>query len=126
MKRWGSRVTIRNGNVPDAGEVLWIDFGRATGREQGSRRPALVLTSRDYNVTASVLIVCLITRMDRHWPFKVPLPPVGLVSGFVLVDQIKAIDPALRAFKSAGSVNAETLGEVRAKLATLLGIAVSS
>jgi len=54
------------------------------------------------------------------------LPPVGLVSGFVLVDQIKAIDPALRAFKSAGSVNAETLGEVRAKLATLLGIAVSS
>jgi mRNA interferase MazF len=126
MKRWGSRVAIRNGNVPDAGEVLWIDFGPPRGREQGGRRPAVVLTSCEYNVASSVLIVCPITRTDRHWPFKVPLPPVGLVSGFVLVDQIKAIDPTLRAFKIVGRISAETLGEVRGKLATLLGIIVSS
>jgi mRNA interferase MazF len=126
MRRWGSRVATRNGSVPDAGEVLWIDFGPPTGREQGGRRPALVLTSREYNLASSVLIVCPITRTDRHWPFKVPVPPVGLVSGFVLVDQIRAIDPALRAFKSAGRVSAETLGEVRGKLSALLGITVSS
>jgi len=54
------------------------------------------------------------------------LPPIGAIEGFVLVDQIKVIDPALRAFRSAGSVPPETLGEVRGKLAALLGIAVSS
>lgn len=119
-------MAIRNGSVPDSGDVLWIDFGPPTGREQGGRRPALVLTSREYNVASSVLIVCPITRTDRRWPFNVPLPPVGLVSGFVLVDQIRVVDPALRAFKSAGRVSTETLGEIRGKLAVLLGIAVSS
>jgi mRNA interferase MazF len=119
-------VATRSESVPDAGDVLWIDFGQQPGREQGSRRPALVLTSRDYNVASSVLIVCPITRTDRSWPFEVRLPPVGLVTGFVLVDQIRVIDPAQRAFKRAGKVADETLTEVREKLGALIGISVSS
>jgi mRNA interferase MazF len=126
MKRWGLRVATRNGNAPDAGEVLWIDFGHPVGREQGGRRPALVLTSRKYNLASSVLIVCPITRSRRNWPFAVALPPLGRLTGFVLVDQIKVIDPTIRAFKREGTVPAEIMLEVRAHLASLLGIPVSS
>ena len=115
-----------DGSVPDAGEVLWVDFGQPIGREQGGRRPALVLTSRNYNVRSSVFVVCPITRTERNWPFTVAFSQVGNLDGFVLVDQIKVIDPEIRAFKSAGKVTAETLDEVRGKLATLLGISVSS
>ena len=125
MNRWGSRVATRNGNAPDTGDVLWIDFGRPVGREQGGRRPALVLTSREYNLASSVLIVCPITRTRRNWPFAVALPPLGRLTGFVLVDQIKVIDPTIRAFKREGVVPAETMLEVRAYLASLLGIAVA-
>jgi mRNA interferase MazF len=96
------------------------------GRERAARRPALVLTSREYNAVSSIFIVCPITRTERPWRFNVVLPPVGRVSGFVLVDQIRAIDPAVRAFKSAGQASADTLAEVRGKLATLFGIPVSS
>ena len=110
----------------DAGDVLWVDFGQPVGREQSGRRPALVLTSRDYNAHSSVLVVCPITRRPRNWPFEVPLPPHGAVSGFVLVDQIKVVDPTIRAFRRAGRVSDATLGEVRGKLASLLGIPVSN
>src|ERR671910_2065525 len=110
------------GNAPDAGDVLWVDFGSPMGREQAGRRPALVLSGRDYNSTSSVLIVCPITRKQRDWPFTVTVPPIGLLSGFVLVDQIKVVDPAIRAFNKAGSVPGEILAEVRAQLAVLPGI----
>ena len=114
-----------DGNVPDAGEVLWIDFGPPVGREEAGRRPAIVLTSRDYNAKSSVLVVCPITRTERRWPFAVALPALGPVSGFVLVDQIKVIDPAVRAFRSAGRVSDRILNEIRGQLATLLGIPVA-
>jgi mRNA interferase MazF len=114
-----------DGSAPDAGDVLWIDFGEPLGREQGGRRPALVLTSQGYNVSSSILLVCPITRTDRDWPFKVTLPALGLVTGFVLVDQIKAIDPTRRAFRRGGAVTEQTLNEVRGMLAELLGIPVS-
>jgi mRNA-degrading endonuclease toxin of MazEF toxin-antitoxin module len=42
----------------------------------------------------------------------------------VLVDQIKVIDPATRLYRRAGRLPGEVLGEVRAKLAALLGIPV--
>jgi mRNA interferase MazF len=119
-------VAIRSGTVPDAGEVLWIDFGRPVGREQGGRRPALVLTSRDYNLASSVLIVCPITRTRRQWPFAVALPPLGELTGYILVDQIKVIDPTIRAFKREGVVPAETMLTVRGHLASLLGVPVST
>lgn len=112
-----------DGSVPDSGDVLWIDFGPPIGREQAGRRPALIVTSRDYNQRSSVLVACPITRRSRNWPFEVRLPPVGVLTGYVLVDQIKSIDSALRAFKLAGRVPEETLAEVRGRLAALLDIA---
>jgi mRNA interferase MazF len=114
-----------DGSAPDAGDVLWIDFGQPVGREQSGRRPALVLTSQGYNIRSSILLVCPITRTDRDWPFKVALPALGLVTGFVLVDQIKAIDSTRRPFRRGGAVTEQTLNEVRGMLAELLGIPVS-
>lgn len=119
-------MSAQDGSVPDAGEVLWVDFGRPMGREQGGRRPALVLTPREYNLVSSVLIVCPITRRRRDWPFVVALPDLGSFEGYVLTDQIKAIDPGRRAFKIMGRVPSEVMANVRAQLVSLLGIVVSS
>jgi mRNA interferase MazF len=111
--------------VLEAGDILWIDFGKPVGHEQGGRRPALVLTRRDYNVRSSILLVCPITRKRRNWPFEVNLPQTGRLSGVVLVDQIRVVDPVARPVGYGGSLPNDVLGEVKAKLAALLGIAVS-
>jgi mRNA interferase MazF len=108
----------------DAGDVLWVDFGTPVGHEQGGRRPALVLTSRDYNMRSSVLAVCPVTRVRRNWPFEVAFPAIGRLTGVILVDQIKVVDPAARPVRYGGRVPDDVLGEVRAKLAALFGIPV--
>jgi mRNA interferase MazF len=113
-------------DVPDVGDVLWLDFGSPIGHEQGGRRPALVLSGRQYNSQSSLLVVCPITRKRRDWPFEVSLPTGGLLSGVILVDQIKVIDPAARPVRRAGQLPHDILDEVRARLAVLLGIPVSN
>lgn len=113
-------------NAPDAGDLLWLDLGEPIGREQGGRRPALVVTPREYNVRSSLLIVCPITRTTRNWPFQVALPPNADITGFVLADQIKVIDPRRRAFRKGGCVPPDVLARVRGMLAALLGIPVSN
>lgn len=109
----------------EAGDILWIDFGKPVGHEQGGRRPAIVLTRHDYNVRSSVLLVCPISRKRRDWPFEVDLPPTGRLSGVILVDQIRVIDPVARPVGRAGTLSSDVFDDVKAKLAALLGIAVS-
>ena len=110
----------------EAGDVVWIDFGQPVGHEQSGRRPAVVLTPRHYNMRSPVLVVCPITRRHRNWPFEVSLPDIDQLTGVILVDQIKVVDPAARPIGYAGRVPDTVLGEVKARLATLLGISVSN
>jgi len=35
--------------IPDAGDLVWVDFNPQSGREQAGRRPALVLSPRIYH-----------------------------------------------------------------------------
>jgi mRNA interferase MazF len=100
---------------------LWIDFGPPLGHKQAGRRPAIAVTPRAYNERSSYVVVCPVTRSERLWPFKVAMPTVGRVSGYVLVDQIRAIDRTLRVVRTAGSLPAEALAEIYGRLAALLG-----
>jgi|SRR5947209_11462729 len=109
----------------EAGDVLWIDFGPRFGHEQAGRRPAVVVSPRGHNSLSTLILVCPITRNPDPWPFKVLIPDVGRITGNIMVDQIRAIDPAIRAFKSAGRVPDETMTEVRGKLAAILEIPFS-
>jgi mRNA interferase MazF len=111
-----------NRSVPDAGDILWIDFGAPSGHEQGGRRPAFVVSPASYNKASSLMLVCPVTRNERPWPFKVQLPQVGRLTGYILVDQIRSIDPALRAFQIHGRAPAATLAMVRALLIAVLGL----
>lgn len=118
-------MPIVGGRVPDAGDLFWIDYGEPFGHEQAGRRPSLVLTPHAYNERSSVLLVCPITRRARPWPFQIEIPAVGRIAGFALIDQIRVIDPAARACKLAGRVSDETLGRVRAGIASLLVLAAA-
>jgi len=114
--------------VPDAGQIVWIDFGLPFGHEQAGRRPALVISPRAYNEKSSLMIVCPITRNSAPWPFKVDMPRMGKLHGFVIVDQVKAIDRQARRIRPAefGAVPLEVMDRVYGTLATLFGLPVSN
>jgi mRNA interferase MazF len=110
----------------EAGDILWVDFGAPMGHEQAGRRPALVVSPRDYNERSSLILVCPITRSPAPWPFKVEIQNPGRIRGAVLADQVRSIDRQVRFVRRVEQVGAETLDRVYGMLAALLGIPVSN
>lgn len=108
------------GWAPDAGDIVWLQFDPHAGHEQAGHRPALVLTPRRYNEKRGMLIGCPMTSRIKGYVFEVVVsanPP-----SVVLVDQVKSLDWRARQATRKGSVSAEVLAEVRAKIASLLGV----
>jgi len=51
--------------APERRDVVWLDFEPRKGKEIGKYRPALVLSSREYNVKTGLLICCPISTSIR-------------------------------------------------------------
>ena len=109
----------------DAGDIIWLEFGPPFGHEQGGRRPALVVSPREYNDRSSLVLVCPITRNVSPWFFKVDIVDPGRIGGAVLVDQVRSIDFVARYAQRAETVSSVTLDRVFGMFATMFGIPVA-
>jgi mRNA interferase MazF len=107
--------------VPDAGDIVMMNFDPQIGREQAKRRPALVLTDQRYNRASGLAIVCPLTSKRKAYPFALPVT-VGEVDGAVLVDQLKSMDWAGRKASFHSKVEPALVSKVRQYLAVLLGL----
>ncbi len=99
-------------------QVWWVDFDPQVGREQGRRRPAIVVgTQLACNLPNNLAIVIPCTHTNRRLPWQ---PPVVLKgdTGYAMCDQIKAIDKArMQKRHPAGSIPA---GQEREAIARAL------
>ncbi len=107
--------------VPEAGDIIWIDFDPQVGRGQAKRRPALVVTERNYNRASGLAIVCPLTSRRKPYPFALPAT-VSKVEGAVLVDHLKSMDWAARKAAFHSKADPALLTKVRAYLGILLGV----
>jgi mRNA interferase MazF len=112
---------VKAAYLPEAGDFVWLTFDPQAGREQAGRRPALVLSPRIYNAKSSLALVCPITNQVKGYPFEVPAPAGCGAAGVILADQVKSVDWRARRTEKLGHCPAETLEEVRARLAPLVG-----
>jgi len=104
--------------VPEAGDIVWLQFNPQAEHEQAGHRPALVLSPARYNSARGMMICCPMTSKIKTYVFEVVVtqnPPSA-----VLADQVKSLDWRARGAIHKGAVSAEILAEVRAKLRTLL------
>jgi len=106
--------------VPDAGDLVWLTFDPQAGHEQRGRRPALILSPRVYNAKARLAIACPITSHVKGYPFEVPLPPGGKISGVVLADHVKNLDWQARRVVFDVKAPADILTDVRERIRALL------
>ncbi len=113
---------MRDGYIPERGDLVWLSFTPQAGREQAGRRPALVLSPAAYNGRVGLALLCPITSQVKGYPFEVALPEGGPISGVVLSDQVRSLDWRSRLAERAGAVDAMVVAEVQARIATLLGI----
>jgi mRNA interferase MazF len=108
---------------PEAGDLIWTDFDPHTGREQGGRRPAMVLSPVAFWRATRFLIVCPITSRVRPFASSAVLPAGLAVAGEILTSHVRSIDTMARPIGFAGgAVPGFILAEVRGKLAALTGI----
>ena len=106
--------------VPDRGDVVWISLSPQAGHEQAGRRPALVLSPKEYNEKVGLSILCPITSQIKRYPFEVTIPDECEAEGVILSDQVKSLDWRVREAEFYCEVPDETVDEVLGKLHALL------
>jgi len=107
--------------VPEAGDIVMLDFDPQLGREQAKRRPALVLTDQRYNRASGLAVVCPMTSKRKPYPFSLPVD-IDQTEGAILVDQLKSMDWQMRHARFHSKVASAVLTKVRQYAAVLLGI----
>lgn len=105
--------------VPEAGDVVWLQFSPQAGHEQAGHRPAIVLSPAAYNYKSGLMLCCPMTTQIKNYPFEVRVK--GAVESAILADQIKSVDWQARKAKLKGKISELELSEVRAKAVALIG-----
>ena len=105
--------------VPDAGDVVWLEFDPQAGHEQAGHRPALVLSPSRYNGRTGLMVCCPLTTRIKGYPFEVLLASQD--GSAVLSDQVKNLDWRARRASLKGRVSDLELRQVRGKIRALIG-----
>ena len=107
--------------VPDAGDIVWLEFDPQAGREQAGHRPALVLSPAAYNDKVSLALCCPLSTKVKGYPFEVEVE-TGKTTSVVLSDQVKSLDWRERKAKFKSKISNTQLKHVRENIKALLCI----
>jgi mRNA interferase MazF len=111
-----------------SGAVVWADLDPVQGREQGGRRPLLVVSSDMHlEVVTRLVSVIPITSKNRHWPNHIRVPAeAGLgQESWAMTEQVHTISRD-RIVSRAGTMSPRSLSEVRMWLSDFLVLTVRS
>jgi mRNA interferase MazF len=105
--------------IPSHGDIVWLEFNPQAGHEQAGRRPAIVLSKKEYNQKTGLAVFCPITSKSKGYPFEVNIDG-SKIKGVVLSDHIKNLDWKARKIKFIETANTKAFNEVIAKSNVIL------
>ncbi len=109
---------VRNLEIPERGDVVWINFNPTRGHEQSGLRPSVVVSTKQYNAFSGLVLVCPMTSKRKDYFFEVEVKGPK-VKSYVLSDQIKSFDIKERIKKITGKITMLEINEVLSRAATL-------
>lgn len=107
----------------DRGDVVSVPLDPAIGHEQKGTRPALVLTTREFNRLGDVLVAPITQGGDfsRYAGFAVSLTGSGCkTQGVALVNKIRMLDLSARKARKIERVPQAVLDDAMGRLMALL------
>ena len=106
---FGQRGVVKSGKyIPEIGDIVWLIFCSQISHEHAVRRPAVVLSPKEYNEKTEIALFCPISSKIKHYPFEVRIK-TDKIDGFVLSDQIRNFDWHKRKAKYIGAVSNKIL-----------------
>ena len=96
------------------GDIIEVDFNPTVGHEPANKRPALVVSNYDFNISNSMTIVCPITNRLKPFFLHLNVPDENVVTGSVVTEQVRAMDLETRQAKKIGELDSQTLEAVLA------------
>lgn len=106
--------------IPDRNQIIWLDFEPTKGREVGKYRPALVLSSRQYNQQTGLLICCPISTSIRGTATEVQIHNLAQPS-VVAASLIQTLSWKERKAKLIAEADKEVLEQVLFRILPLIG-----
>ena len=110
--------------VFERGDIVSVPLDPAIGHEQRGTRPALVLTTKEFNKLGDVLIAPITQGGDfaRYAGFAVPLTGTGCkTQGAALVNKIRMLDLSARKARKVERAPQEIIDDALGRLMALLG-----
>lgn len=109
--------------VFERGDIVSVPLDPAMGHGQRGTRPALVLTTKEFNKLGDVLVTPITQGRDfaRYAGFAVSLTGTGCkTQGVALVNKIRMIDLAARKARKVERVPQEVIDDALGRLMALL------
>ena len=85
-------------------------------------RPAVILSSRYFNLRSSVAYACPISSKVKGYQFQIALPPGLPVHGVVLCEHMRSLDWRVRKATYLGRMPDDVLLQIRGVVRTIAGI----
>lgn len=106
--------------IPDRGDFIWIMLNPTLGHEPSGRRPALVLSPKEYNRKTGLCVICPATRQQKGYGFEVVTTgPDGEVR-VILADHLRSVDWRIRKVQKMYRVSSDVIDGVVARIEALL------
>jgi mRNA interferase ChpB len=109
--------------VFDRGDVVSVPLDPAVGHEKKGTRPALVLTTKDFNKLGDVLVAPITQGGDfsRYAGFAVSLTGAGCkTQGVALINKIRMLDLSARKARKIERVPEAVMDDALGRLTALL------
>ncbi|TYV33109.1 type II toxin-antitoxin system PemK/MazF family toxin [Listeria monocytogenes] len=96
---------------PAQGDIVWVDFDPARGREIKKRRPGLVVSTTAFNRVTQFCVICPITSTIRPYPTHFTLHQY-VTQGQVVTSQLRSLDFRKEADRNVVFVEKLTKGDL--------------
>lgn len=93
-------------------DIIEVNFDPTKGHDPAKTRPAIVVSSFDFNRSNTPTIVCPITSREKPFFLHRPLPDDLDVSGVIALEQIRAIDLEAWPVKKIGKLDDDFLHSI--------------
>lgn len=102
------------------GDIIKINFNPSVGHEQRGYRPALVVSTDDFNRYTHFAILCPITNSIGNYPLNVNLDTRTSTTGTILCAQMKCFDMDSRGWRFIEKVPNDLLEDVKSVLSAII------